>query len=700
MEFKSRNSVIEIYGSTISEMEFMMIEGDNPFEITTDTYINDSNIDNIDIYTRGNVYINNSIIGELSGLLATIVVNNSGIDAFYQSYIFNGSGSVEKNTLSGHYYGNITVENSMINYTLIGAIVSYVGTVNIKSSTIPVIVALNTSTTDVYNCTVYVIYADDDAKVLVNSTVISTTTTGIRVFGNANTTLINTTMNLLINFTEGMEWPPYLIAGDNATVLLRNCTIDVASGLALGFGIGGLIAFGNARVTFDNSSVTIDGFGFMSLGDNATLAFINNSSYAVIGLMGADMVNVTGSATLMFNRSFYFVGGFGGMSFMIISENANVIYKDSLIIPFGFSAFSYTVVANQSQMIIDNTTYIAGYNYGMVGVALVNEGKLIANHLNVTNTNGTFAMITMDDSVIEMYNSIVDGQILIGDRGQVYIVNNETFVNSSLFIYGGFDIEFTDEGPMPINVTYEPQYLYVSNVAVNGIMVGGNVTAELYNVSTNSGTDGPYNVVLYYDIVSIYAENLTAFALAPMRLDDPYHAVSAVKEKELSVILENSTILAVPYDYIVEGDGSITFDNGDITKTAGVSLYLLNEYYNCNFAMLMFNFTNIYLTGIVNAKIVNYTNSNLIGALALYRTTEFEPPIILANATTIEYEMDMTAPIVQFVITEDHPDYYELLLNGTVIESGSYTTGPACPVGQRHRRKLRLQDGRDNKTSC
>jgi len=686
------------------------------------------------LMSYGNVY-NSSLtfIGVDYDCNLSIVDSTILIFMVYEMHITGGSLTLNSTGIygTGTYEMGATLANTSIYGLMITTLYISSATVDMDSVDINEIYAGPTNLTIAYS-EVNWLYATESYIVLNNVTIYEET-----MFSNATVEIYDSRINS-IDFMYGTDMPlnvysdiyinntefneTFIITNGNAyinnsniemmMVFLANVTLNhtTVTMLMKGYGFNGTGQLINnvpsgdyvEYVTVDAScTIFTESIGIVG-GLNGTLTIRNTSAFLVAGI-GNSFIKV-------YNTSLYQVFAFDSSTIILNDTQALTfatfndaqVYMSNVTLNFITSYLEEIVmfIANNSRLFIENVTLFVNitYSYGPPPIIIADSAQLFGenftyeyyvqygdmpfgflvygNESRVILSHSNVSAPMVFGGVCEFYNTRLSGVSFIGGLSPIEfkIINNETFINSTLGVVTG---EYAMYGDI-WNVTFEPIYLVVQNAALDFILLAGNTTAEIENVTLNTRPmEGPISVISYYDLVQLHAVNLTASMSAALGIAYGFIFLAPCNDS-LSVTYEYSTITdLISYDYFVDGAGYVEFDSGTTYESTANLIQRLDTYTNCDFSTAI-NVTNIYIDGFIDANISGYRWAPYprpIGSLLLFRQHEYVPPYILSSTDNVTFEVDMTVPQVTFTITEDHPDYYELLLNGTVIESGSYTTG-------------------------
>ncbi|MGQ4834326.1 MAG: hypothetical protein ACP6IS_10595 [Candidatus Asgardarchaeia archaeon] len=702
--FDLHNITFEFINTTIDNLRCYDSEGT--------IYI--SNVSTLNLYdTEGLIYINdtniNSLtISQLSIYSGEFTLNSSGLVGTGNYY---ASGAVFTNATISNIYvefmsvngGNTNITSVNINNLLITS-----ATVIMKNITIHSLDIMNSKKVDILNCTI------DDFDAINSTVAILASSIDQAEFSSGQLTpfevvsygtINGSTFKILQVITGGEVYINNSIMtmflGFWANITIENSKIDNLAKDYIFNGTGSLIdntPSGDyySTTTVINTQVNTTTIGVVGAVKgtlnikNSTIAFLGALTNATVTAYNTTiqyMVYAENRSSIVLNSTF--VGTIQLFdSSKLVMKNTSMIYANSLsmmIMVYNNSNLAFhdifvnvttgyltmvLIADGYANILFDNVTFLYK-NPPLIDSIMLLHGHsiLTTNYANLINR-----MMLYDNATANLYNTKLTGEVYLGGQNSFKLINNETFINSSTFIVTNvnFDI-FTSS----MRISNHSQFLEISNACINAIIIVGNTTAKIENVTTNVGKSGPYNFIAYTNNVSAYMKNITTGFVISIRSQIGALVPYPINSMTTAVTFVDSLLInATSNSYLIYGNGSATMSPNKLTKTFDVDLFTPENYTNCN-TLSAGNLTSVYLNDFVDLTISDFNGAlgYFIASLILFREKDTTLPIISASSTNVTFEVGMSVTDIQFTLTEENPHFYRLLRNSTIIAEGRYANG-------------------------
>jgi parallel beta-helix repeat protein len=341
-------------------------------------------------------------------------------------------------------------------------------------------------------------------------------------------------------------------------------------------------------------SLTIDGAGFMVLGDGSGYAFNNTVQYDFLtirdflisnfsyGVYAANSDNVT-----IFNNTFNVSDE--GLSFWVSSYNATI--SKNVIRTIGFSSYGIRMPTGSDNIITYNT--VESNSTVGTGINIGNSPRLILAH-NTINASGIFNGVFFAGVNATIVNNTID----VGDYGiysssdphNTTVTGNYVKANDHAIYIDGDDISITHNMIVPDASSYgvylngadiERAYVYNNSIIGSstgmGVYILGAVDTTVSNNRINTKNDGIY-LTSTADNTNITNNNITtdtnsgAFGI---NLDNARDAtimnnnINTSSSSSYGIYLNGNDVLRtlIKSNTIVTSDDYGTYHNADVNTT-------------------------------------------------------------------------------------------------------------------------------------
>lgn len=430
--------------------------------------------------------------------------------------------------------------------------------------------------------------------------------------------------------------------------------------------------------------------------------FCNDSNIGEIGMMGNGTItienSVVGGVSYMFHDVYIIdsnVTEYILRNYLITGDDVDIInnvipsgkYRELLHIQ-GTSSIAkyYDAIVGYSasgflEVYIESSSY-----YGLVIIG----GSIALNDTNLT-------IIFIDVDYLYAYNSVFNwseldfGSVLMGN--DIYIVNVSLY-GESMYIQGTnthvnktlFDIEYAEIYYSSINIDRSssnvPDMCFmmhqssgtIENSDIPGVIMQDSsisiYNSEMAYISATNSMVSIYDSIVVedtihlYDGSTLYADNVTTDGLY-VRV--PTYGIS-LSPIEVDGLMENSNITdyCTMY-YNLTSYRGVVIDNESVTGEYDLYVDFRDTTIPETYRFAMFSITEY-----ARANISNYRDPRKIIALWVDIKRDISPPnITRLNASEISYE-EPESPILCYRLNDETPTYYEIRVDGDVVETGQY----------------------------
>ncbi len=410
--------------------------------------------------------------------------------------------------------------------------------------------------------------------------------------------------------------------------------------------------------------------------------FAANSNIAVIDESDISSAYIEGNANATIVNSTLYT--YGAEWMVSIADNAELKITDSHLTA-RYIDVVFTV-NDSAKVDLNNVTFdITDTDYGF---ELRNDSQLTILESNITKSFNMGIGCFYDDSKVVVNNTVILGEpiynwFVMSNNSVLEIYNTSTFCAglqelSNAYLYDSYVLGIYAMGSSHFEATstyfcnsstmiYECDFATGSIVNHSLRLVKMEDYAELILLNVYANYTGPDTGIymgnqykLAGDQVKLTAQNLTAAAIYTYfgfnRTDMGYlnitdSNIGYVEEKvslyHYGFAKINGTIYS--YDSTVDFFNHTTLRNTNVTERE----YALN------------------IGEFVDATVENASFTYV----KIARLIDTAAPIVSVSPETTALEKGMLVPDMEWIVTEDHPDIYELKRNGTIIKTDTYKSG-------------------------
>ena len=440
-----------------------------------------------------------------------------------------------------------------------------------------------------------------------------------------------------------------------------------------------LLMLGNSHSVINNTEIEY------LLAANSSIAVIDESD--IFSAYGEEMLFIKGNATVTIVNSTLYTSGADWM--LSIGEDAELRIVDSYLTA-EYIDVVFTV-NDSAKVVLNNVTF--DITDTDCGFELRNSSQLLILESNITNSfnlgigcfydyskvvvNNTVILgdpvynwfIMSNNSVLEAYNTSTFSAGLLGlskvylydsNVSCIYAMDNSHFEVTSTYFYDSSTTIYECNFAMGSVVNHSLRLVEMENYAELRLL---NVYANYTGPDTGILLGNPSKLV--GDQVKLTAQNLTVATI---------YAYFGFNRTDMGYLnITDSNI-----GYVEEKVSLYHYGSAEINGTT----------YSYDDTVDFFNHTTLLNTNVTEreyalniGEFVDVTVENAsFTYVKITRLVDITAPVVSVSPETTVLEKGMLVADMEWNVTEDHPDIYELKRNGTMIKTDTYKSGKVVIV--------------------
>ena len=631
---------------------------------------NESSVYSFETYNCTSVLINNSVIISISTYNSTIEIVNSSIYGLFSmedGVIIPALLAIDNNyiTIRDSYVGSIytpledpgllLTRNYMIN-----------NFIDINNTGLQLIIFSTNGTLEINNSYVDQLIAILGATYIYNSA--ANELVGAKYYENGGSIIDNVSSGETFNTIKAIKFSSIINYYNVALVL------------------GGVLTVSNSYI-----------WG-MQLNGTATCDANNSRISRIVLLNDAEIhgVNLTIDTELRAYNSSAFYGKNITLGTLGSSESLMVLRDNAYVELYNCTTLSPIEIDDMGHLRFNNCTIQSHINaYSDAMLTMINGTIMTKANLNIYGgnihiENSSIGHTYADSGYLYLKNVILPSSysLLASYNATIYGENvkvNHTYIcyAEEFSIIGGYDGANTNANITLIDSALTGQ-IYGYHYAIEGIgrvTIDNDTTEDPMNVVRmltkyiNTNTSALIEAVTFYiagDVKANISNYMMEYNKCVVRL---IINVSVIDTTPPNITLLNDTTITLEFGMKCEIHWEISEENPYkvVVKVNGTEKEVIYNYPSTIIFNLMHYATEpgLYIITLrAYDKALNYADSDTVNVTLAPSI----PPEVTSDIDEVEYELGMSAEVA-WNISEDYPDYYEIYLNGTIIATGTYTSG-------------------------